>query len=222
MKRLLYTTSLFAIIASSATAQTTFTAQAGVVNSNWIGDALKSLNNVVDLTNGFIDTRSKTSFTVGGYASIPVAGSTVYIEPGINYTQKGYAMLGDLKIDALKFLGVNAGARVEAHYIDIPVYVKVQPVKGLSIYAGPQVSYLVKNNLRVNADVLGISLFNRRLDITDNFNRVDVGIGGGVGYQFQNGLGIRAGYDRGLTRLDKNENFRAYNSAIKLTVGFTF
>ena len=131
-------------------------------------------------------------------------------------------MQGDLKIDALKFLGVNASAKVEAHYIDIPLVLKAELAKGLSIYAGPQVSYLVKNNLHLNAGVLGISLYNDRLDITDNFNRVDMGLAGGIGYKFDNGFNIKAGYDYGLSKLDKNDNFKAYNRVAKISVGFSF
>jgi Outer membrane protein beta-barrel domain len=209
------------IIMSSANAQVKFGVQAGANIANWQGDALKSLNNVVDLTNGFIDTKSKTGFHIGGFASIPIADKFSF-EPGVQYSQKGYAMKGDLKIDALKFLGANTSAKVEAHYIDIPFVVRAEVAKGLSIYAGPQISYLVKNNLHVNADVLGISLLNRRLDLTDNSNRMDIGIAGGVGYKFGNGLNINAGYDYGLSKLDKNSNFKAYNRVIKLSVGFTF
>ena len=131
-------------------------------------------------------------------------------------------MQGDLKIDALKFLGVNASANVESHYIDVPLTVKAEVAKGLSIYAGPQVSFLTKTNVHVKTAILGISLYNNKLDITDNFNRVDMAVTGGIGYQFDNGFNVKAAYDHGLSRLDKNNNFNAYNRAVKLTVGFTF
>ncbi len=209
------------IIMSSAKAQVSYGVQAGVNIANWKGDALNSLNNVVDLTNGFIDTKSKTGFHVGGYVNIPVTNK-ISFEPGVQYSQKGYAMKGDLKIDALKFLGVNAGAKVEAHYIDVPLVLKAEVAKGLSIYAGPQISYLIKNNLHVNTNVLGISLLNKKLDLTDNFNRIDVGLAGGLGYKFDNGFNIKAGYDYGLSKLDKNDNFKAYNRVVKLSVGFSF
>ena len=53
-------------------------------------------------------------------------------------------------------------------------------------------------------------------------NSIDVGLTGGLGYQFNNGFSISASYDHGLSRLDKNENFKAYNQAVKVGVGFTF
>ena len=209
------------IIMNSTKAQITYGVQAGATIANWKGDALQSLNNVVDLSNGFITTNSKTGFTVGGYLNIPLSDK-ISFEPGLQYAQKGYTMQGNLKIDALKFLGVNASAKVEAHYIDIPLVLKAEVAKGLSIYAGPQLSYLVKNNLHLNAGVLGISLYNNKIDITDNFNRVDMGIAGGIGYKFDNGFNIKAGYDYGLSKLDKNDNFKAYNRVAKISVGFSF
>lgn len=221
MKKIFTTAAVIALSITAVSAQTKFGIQAGVINANWKGDALNSLNSVVDLSNGYISTSGKTGFTAGGYASIPVSDQ-ISLEPGIGYSQKGYTMKGDLKIDALKFLGANASAKVEAHYIDVPLVLKAEVAKGLSVYAGPQVSYLVKNNIHVNAGVLGISLVNRKLDITDQFNRVDMGITGGIGYQFENGLNIKAGYDHGLSKLDKNDNFKAYNRALQFTVGFTF
>lgn len=206
---------------NSTKAQITYGVQAGATIANWKGDALQSLNDVVDLSNGFVTTKSKTGFSIGGYLNIPVTDK-ISFEPGLQYAQKGYTMQGDLKIDALKFLGVNASAKVEAHYIDIPLVLKAEVAKGLSIYAGPQVSYLVKNNLHLNAGILGISLYNDRLDITDNFNRVDMGLAGGIGYKFDNGFNIKAGYDYGLSKLDKNDNFKAYNRVAKISVGFSF
>ena len=206
---------------NSTKAQITYGVQAGATIANWKGDALESLNDVVDLSNGFVTTKSKTGISIGGYVNIPVTDK-ISFEPGLQYAQKGYTMQGDLKIDALKFLGVNASAKVEAHYIDIPLVLKAELAKGLSIYAGPQVSYLVKNNLHLNAGVLGISLYNDRLDITDNFNRVDMGLAGGIGYKFDNGFNIKAGYAYGLSKLDKNDNFKAYNRVAKISVGFSF
>ncbi|MBP6022025.1 porin family protein [Ferruginibacter sp.] len=209
------------LIMNSTKAQITYGVQAGATIANWKGDALQSLNDVVDLSNGFVTTKSKTGISIGGYVNIPVTDK-ISFEPGLQYAQKGYTMQGDLKIDALKFLGVNASAKVEAHYIDIPLVLKAELAKGLSIYAGPQVSYLVKNNLHLNAGILGISLYNDRLDITDNFNRMDMGLAGGIGYKFDNGFNIKAGYDYGLSKLDKNDNFKAYNRVAKISVGFSF
>ena len=163
MKKIFTLTVLSIIIITSTKAQVSYGVQAGVSIANWKGNAMQSLNDIVDLSNGFIGTKSRTGFHIGGYASIPLT-ETISFEPGLQYSQKGYAMQGDLKIDALKFLGVNASAKVEANYFDMPLLVKAEVAKGLSIYAGPQISYLAKTSLHINTSVLGISLLNKRLD----------------------------------------------------------
>ncbi len=209
------------IIMNNTKAQISYGVQAGMNISNWQGDAMKSLGNVVDLSKGFIGTKSRTGIHIGAYAKVPITEQLSF-EPGLFYSQKGYAMQGDLKIDALKFLGVNASAKVESNYFDMPLLLNAEVAKGLHIYAGPQLSYLIKSNLHINTSVLGISLLNKKLDLTNNFNRMDVGIAAGVGYAFDNGFNIKAGYDYGLAKLDKNDNFKAYNRVVKLSLGFSF
>lgn len=221
MKRIFTLAVVGTAFVNQTQSQIKYNVNAGVNFSNWQGDAVKSMNDVVDLSNGFITTKGKTGFHIGGSIDIPVA-ENIWVEPGVQYSQKGYTMAGDLKIDALKFLGANASAKVQAHYIDIPVMLKAAVAKGFSIYAGPQVSLLLKNNLRLNAGILGISLVNTRLDITDNFNKTDFAVAGGVGYNFDNGIMLKAGYDYGLSKLDKNDNFKAYNRVAKISVGLTF
>jgi len=59
-------------------------------------------------------------------------------------------------------------------------------------------------------------------DATNQFNRWDAGLTGGIGYQFTNGLNIMASYDYGLMKMDANENVKAYNRGIKLGIGVNF
>ena len=84
----------------------------------------------------------------------------------------------------------------------MPVLVKAEVARGLKIYAGPQLSYLVKNNLNLRAGALGFDVLNTNMDVTNQFKTVDVSLVGGVGYKFDNGLSIEAGYDHGLSRID--------------------
>jgi Outer membrane protein beta-barrel domain len=209
------------ILLSTAKAQVSYGIRAGVNFSKWSGDDIQVVQDIVDKTNGYITTHGARSLHAGGYVSIPISKGLSF-EPGLQYSKKGYALRGDLKIDALKFLGVNAGAQVQSHYIDMPLLLRVNVAKGLSIYGGPQVSYLVRSSLNAKVGVLGINLFNKGFGITDRFNRVDMGLAGGIGYQLNNGLNIQAGYDYGLTKLNKNDTYNAHNSVIKVSVGFTF
>lgn len=216
---LLSVLSVFTI--TTAQAQTKIGFRAGISSASWKGDAASSLDDLVSITKGYVDTKGRTGFHAGGYVNIPLSKS-VSLEPGVSYSQKGYALRGDIEIEKLDFLGANANLTVQSHYIDLPVLLTVSPVKGLELFAGPQLSYLVKNNMNINAGVFGISVVNRNMDITDQFNSIDAGVVGGIGYKLDNGFSIRASYDHGLSRLDKNQNFKSYNRVIKVGIGFEF
>jgi Outer membrane protein beta-barrel domain len=209
------------ILLSSAKAQVSYGIRAGVNFSKWAGDDIKIVEDIVEKTDGYLTTKGARSLHVGGYVNIPLSKGFSF-EPGLQYSKKGYALRGDLKIDVLKFLGVNAGAQVQSHYIDMPLLLRANITKGLSIYGGPQVSLLVRSSLNAKVGILGINLFNKGFGITDRFNRVDMGLTGGLGYKFDNGLNIQAGYDYGLTKLNKNDTYNAHNSVVKVSVGFTF
>ena len=210
------------MIGAIAMAQTqpSFNIKAGVSSSTIKGDAANSLDQLIDYTDGYITTHNKTGFYGGVSANLPLGGS-VSLEPGIGYTQRGYEMRGELGIKGMEFLGANAKAQLNSHYVDVPVLLKVN-MDGFQVFAGPQVSYLVKSDLRTTAGVLGFNILNKTFDATEQMNRWDAGITGGVGYQFQNGVNISASYDHGLSRADANKNLNAYNRSFKVGLGFNF
>ena len=195
--------------------------KAGVMQSTWKGEARQSFDQLIDKTDGYITTRNRTAFYAGAGVEIPL-GTVVSVEPSLIYSQRGYGIKGNLTINNMKIDALDARATSQMHYIDLPVLLKVKPAAGLVLFAGPQVSYLVKNNLRADVSVLGFSLINTDMDITDQFNRWDVGVTGGVGYEFSNGIGINAAYERGFQRLDKNQNFKAFNEGYKAGLTFRF
>lgn len=194
---------------------------AGVTHSRWSGDAMGSLNNLLDFSNGYITTEPVNGLYAGGFVEIPLA-ERISVQPGLYYSQKGYRLQGEVSGKNIDFLSAGARATVRSHYIELPLVIKAEVAKGLQIYAGPQVSYLVKNNLRMDAGVLGVSLFKTNVDITNQFNRTDLSLTGGLAYTFDNGFSVNAGYDHGLSRLDKNTMTQSYNRSFKVGIGFTF
>lgn len=197
-----------------------FGVSAGVTSASIKGEANNSLQNLMDYTDGAVTTRSRTGFYGGANVSIPLGGA-VSVEPGIYYSQKGYMMNGELNIKGAEFIGANAKAELTSQYIDVPLLLKAN-VGGLQVFAGPQVSYLAKADLRTTAGVMGFNVFNRKMDATQEFNRWDAGVTAGVGYEFANGFQVRGSYDHGLSKVDANQNFDAYNRSFKVGVGFRF
>ncbi len=221
IRKIFFTIILTMMMIPVINAQVKYGIRTGVNFAKWQGDDLQIIEDLIDKTDGYLVTKGKTGFHAGGYVNIPIS-ETFSFEPGLQYSKKGYSIKGDLQINALKILGINAGAQVQSHYIDIPLVLKAKLVQGLNVYAGPQVSYLARSTLNAKLGVLGISIFNKGIGITERLNKVDLGLTGGIGYQFDNGLNIQAGYDYGLSKLDKNDNYSAYNRVVKVSVGFTF
>jgi len=219
-KQILLVASIICSVVSFAQSQPTFGIRAGVVSSSIKGDAVNSLQNLLDYTNGSIATSSHMGVFAGVNASIPVS-ELVSIEPGLFYSEKGYQLKGELNIKGLDFLGANAQAKLSSHYVDVPVLLKLN-FNGLQVFAGPQVSYLAKADLRTTAGALGFNVLDKTMDATSQFNRWDAGVTGGVGYQFANGFNVSASYDHGLSKVDANKNFDSYNRSFKLGFGYKF
>jgi len=216
---LLLASTLFSVVIF-AQSQPSFGIRAGVISSSIKGDAVNSLQNLLDYTNGAVSTSNHLGIFAGVNASIPVS-ELVSIEPGLFYTEKGYQLKGGLNLKGLDFLGVNAQAKLTSHYVDVPVLLKLN-FNGLQVFAGPQISYLAKADLRTTAGALGFNVLDKTMDATDQFNRWDAGMTGGIGYKFPNGFNVSASYDYGLSKVDANQNIDSYNRSFKVGVGFNF
>jgi hypothetical protein len=219
-KQILLMASIAITTLAMAQSKPSFGIRGGVTSSTMKGDAINSLNSLLDYTDGKVTTNPRTGFYGGAYVNIPL-GSSISVEPGVYYAQKGYELKGELNIKNMEFLGVNAKAQLQSHYIDMPLLLKAD-IGGLQVFAGPQVSYLAKADLRTTAGVLGFNVLNRTMEATEQLNRWDAGITGGLGYQFANGVNIRASYDHGLSKADANQNFDSYNRSFKVGLGFSF
>jgi hypothetical protein len=193
--------------------------EAGLASYSVRGEAADNLNNLIDFADGMLTTKSRTGFYAGANVSIPL-GKSVSVQPGLYYTQKGYALQGDFAIKGLEFLGANATAQLQNDYIDIPVLIKAN-IEGLQIFGGPQVSYLASSKLKVNASALGFDVFNRTLDSKEQFNDWDMGLVGGLGYEYKN-FSVSASYNYGLSKIDANKNMSAFNNGFKVGVGIRF
>ena len=189
--------------------------------ANWEGNAMNAFESVVQLSNGLANTEMRSGFHAGGYLSIPVT-SFFTIEPGAYYSQKGIRLTGQLSSEVLNFLDLRAILTNKAEYVDVPLLAKFFVADGFHIYGGPQVSFLVSNKINVRAGVLGVNLLNTDINFDSQNRKTDVGLVGGVGYRFANGLNLTGGYDYGLNTIDKGGNLNTYNRVIKVSMGFEF
>ena len=193
---------------------------AGVSSYNISGEATTNLKQLLNFTNGIVSTGPVTGFYGGGYANISL-GNNLSVEPGLNYSTKGYAIAGSYTVKGFDILSANAKAALHSSYIEIPLILKAN-IKGLQIFAGPQLSYLTNANVNTSAGFAGINLYQGNMDITSQLNRWDAAIIAGVGYQFTNGVRLTSLYERGLSNVNAGQNIKSYNEGFKIGAGINF
>jgi hypothetical protein len=207
---------------STSSSGVRFGFRAGLNVSDLQGDAVQSFTNLAGYApDGAITKQMRPGFYAGVFATLPL-GPGFAIEPGITYAEKGAVLKGTLPFPALDFLNANVTGTARLAYIDVPVLAKVYITPGLFLYAGPQASFLVSGKARVDASVLGFSAYKEDFDVADQLRKVDFAAVGGLGYQFNNGLGLSAGYDYGFSSLDSGNRFQAYNRVAKVGLSYAF
>lgn len=151
--------------------------------------------------------------------------------------------------DTLRTLFFEGSATLEydinysLNYIDVPIMAIYKFNNGLTISAGPYFGFLASSKFNYGITTT-INVFGTQTDHTNNttttlidttatifieeidksksdLNSIDVGLIGGIGYEFPFGLGIHARYVRGLTELYKNKEDSGFrNSVIQFGVSY--
>ena len=207
---------------ASAAGSVRFGFRAGLNVADLRGDAVQSFTSLAGYApDGAVTKQVRPGFYAGVFATLPL-GPGFAIEPGITYAEKGAVLRGTLPFPALDFLNANVVGTARLAYIDVPLLAKVYLTPGFYLYAGPQASFLVSGKARVDASVLGFSAYKEDFDVANQLRKVDFAAVGGLGYQFDNGLGLSAGYDYGFTSLDSGNRFQAHNRVAKVGLSYAF
>lgn len=220
MKKILLTTVAIIFFKVFIFSQVKFAIQAGAIQSKWSGNVISGLSNIITVTNGTVESRSNSGFTVGSNLLVSL-NKKINLETGLHYSRKGHKLKGNFEVKTANYKKPNSNFEMNAHYIDVPVLFNYEPVTGLQLYGGTQLSYLIKNNLVLERNLLGLPGV-RKLDITNEFKRFDIAFVGGIGYKFKNGFNVKTLYDYGLVKINKTNTEKITNQAFKLTFGFYF
>ncbi len=167
--------------------------------------------NNVDLTS----RKERIGFHAGLFTQIPV-GSAFAIQPELLYVNKGAS-------SGYRFLGQDNRASFNLNYIDLPVLATIKLGDAVEIQAGPYVSYL----LNTGVSNTGGTTINTAFNVgTDQFNRLDYGLAGGLNIYFGQVL-LGARYTQGLQQIANSTASRAiFNNAKNgvgmLSIGYSF
>jgi len=103
-------------------------------------------------------------------------------------------------------------------YLTIPVLIKFYIVSGLNVHAGPQFSFLLDGEQKINT-----SLFTGNKDIKDNYKSSDVAISVGGGWDFPFGLSTDVRYNIGIKDINNATNGEEAKSRVFLvSLGWNF
>ena len=158
------------------------------------------------------DNNVLTGFNAGLYAKFPITNS-IAIQPEINYTTKGAELVYNNAV-------VQGTAKFNVNYIEVPVLLVANITENFNVHVGPYAAYMVSGKTTNDSN---FSSSQRELD-TDDFNKFDAGISGGVGIDLDVvNFGVR--YNYGLTKIGKDDSSSTFissdakNSVLNVYVG---
>ena len=170
----------------------------------------------VGYLNSTLATKNTSSGSNGAFAgvsfNIPVSGG-LGVAPGIYYSA--------LFSKNTELFGFGTGTFQE-HALNVPVYLNyafaLASDTKFFIFGGPTAQYGLMSKVKHEVGNVNATVDNYK---DSDFNRFNVYLGGGVGFQagpFQ----VTAGYDYGMMNQYKNTDVTCRRSNIKIGVGFAF
>lgn len=164
------------------------------------------------------DENMKAGLNAGFYAKLPITRG-FSLQPELIYSNKGAKLRYD------NFVLGEGEYRFNLHYVELPIMGVINVLPNFNIHAGPYLSFLAGADIKdMNDDG---SIDNVRDLNADNFNRFDVGVSAGLGFDIQN-ITLGARYNYGLSEIGKSGSLSgqltrdAKNSAISVYIGFGF
>ncbi len=168
-------------------------------------------SNVYDTEGEEFDADAKIGLVIGGFVSIPI-GEYIGIQPELLFTQKGFSSTG-------KVLGFNYDLTRTTYHLDIPILFALKPSPYITILAGPQYSYLIKQNDNFDNPISNFDI-EKEFD-NDNIRENTLCFLGGFDLNLNNFvIGARVGWDLFNNNGDGTTTTPRYkNTWVQLTFG---
>lgn len=173
-----------------------------------------NLSNIYDSQGENFVADSKYGLAGGVFLSIPF-GKFIGIQPEVLYSEKGFKSTGTL-------LGSTYSLDRSTSFIDVPLLLAIKPISLITIVAGPQYSFLLKNTNSFNSSAASVE--QQKLFETDNIRKNVLSFTGGADVNLSNFvIGLRASYDTQNNNGDGSSSTPRYKNAwYQATVGIRF
>ena len=171
-------------------------------------------SNVYDVSGNQFAADAKFGFVGGAFLSIPIV-KYLSFQPEVLFSQKGFKASGSI-------LGLDYTFTRTTNFIDIPLLIALKPIPAISILAGPQYSYLLKQT-----DVFTNAILSSTQEQEFNNNNIRKNILcflGGIDFNYQGlVLGTRVGWDIQNNNGDGTSSNPQYKNVwYQVTLGFRF
>jgi len=195
MKKIFLSLSIIALAIGAQAQSVKFGVKAGLVGSN--ATEKETVGNVTNSVT--LDT--KIGFYAGGLMELSVSNQFA-IQPELFFTTMG----GKLTESGDEF-------KLDLNYINLPVLAKYKFTPAFSVYAGPQVGFLMTAKAKSGGE---------SVDIKEVFKGVDFSGVLGVGYTLTSGVGFDARYQVGFANVAKNTGSTVKNNAFAVGIHYFF
>jgi len=170
-----------------------FGIKGGVNFSTFSGDGFSDFN----------DESARTAYHLGLLAEVPVS-DRFSVQPEVLYSAQGFDIIR--RED-------NADIKHQLDYVNIPVLAKFYLTDGFSLEAGPQLGFIVNDQIGDGDNDVNF--------YDDDRNDLDVSLGLGPSYKFNNFF-LYGRYNAGLTDIYDRQGADAKNSVVQAGVGLLF
>lgn len=171
-------------------------------------------SNVYDSNGEEFKADGKIGIAAGCFLSILI-GPFLGVQPEILFSQKGFKATG-------KILGSAYKITRTSNFIDIPLLIQIKPIENITILAGPQYSYLIKQT-DVFENAIGTIEQVEEFE-NDNIRKNIFCITGGFDFNINHlVIGTRIGWDISKNNGDGTSSTPRYKNAwYQFTLGFRF
>jgi len=171
-------------------------------------------SNVYDSQGEEFRADPKFGLAAGIFVAIPI-GKYFGIQPEALISQKGFSASGRILGNTYKFTRTTT-------YLDVPLFFALKPSEFITILAGPQYSYLLKqSDVFANAST---SIEQETEFVNDNIRKNTFGLAVGIDINLKHiVLGARAGWDVTNNNGDGTSTTPRYKNAwYQATIGYRF
>ena len=104
-------------------------------------------------------------------------------------------------------------ANLNLNYLEVPIWGRYNLESGLHFDLGPYIAFLMGAKFDGESEIGDEK-------VKDSYTSTDFGVGFGLGYELESGLGFAANYNLGLANISDSDDGDLTNNLIKFSISY--